>query len=34
MKISFGLQLAGKIMIQLVLWSVLVVLIGKMVGLM
>ena len=33
MKMSMGLQLAGKILIQVALWSVLVLLISNMVGL-
>lgn len=34
MKMSYGVQLAGKILCQVAIWSVLVILIGKQVGLM
>lgn len=34
MKANYGFQLAGKIVIMIVMWSVVVVLVGRMVGLM
>lgn len=34
MKVTYGMQLAGKILCQVAIWSILVILIGKRVGLM